>query len=158
MTLICREIIFVAALGLALAVLPRPPAFAHGGQIEVNNSGPRGPITLSTVQTKALGLLTVQATLRPIAHLLRTHGEVAALPDKQAEVSLRISGNVQAVFVNIGDAVHAGQKLALVQSRVIGNPPPTVAVTAPMDGVIDARNVIAGQSIEPNTAFFSRHS
>lgn len=154
MALIRQEIIFVATLSLALAAMPRPPAFAHGGQIEVNSGGPRGPVTLSVVQTKALGLLTVQATLRPIARLLRTHGEVAALPDKQADVSLRISGNVQAVFVSIGDAVHAGQKLALVQSRVIGNPPPTVAVIAPMDGVIDARNIIAGQSIEPNTALF----
>ncbi len=146
--------VLALAIATAAAALQPSPASAHGGQIEVNQGGTRGPVTLSATQTKMLDLQTAQANLRPIAHLLRTNGELAALPDKQAEVSLRISGNVQAVFVNVGDAVRAGQKLALVQSRVIGNPPPTVAVTAPMTGVVDARNVINGQSVEPNTTLF----
>lgn len=129
-------------------------ALGHGGQIEVNAGGPRGPVALSTAQTKALGLQTAQAGLRPIARLLRTNGELAALPDKQAEVSLRISGSVEAVYVNVGDSVRSGQRLAVVQSRVIGNPPPTIAVTAPLTGIIDARTVITGQSVEPNSTLF----
>lgn len=141
-------IIGLAATAISSRVL------AHGGQIEVNEGGPRGPVTLSGAQIKALGLQTVQADFRPLAQLLRTNGSLAALPDKQAEVSLRISGSVQAVFVNVGDTVHVGQRLALVQSRVIGNPPPTVAVIAPMTGVIDARNIITGQSVEPNSTLF----
>lgn len=156
MTIDRPKLVLISALALAVGVatLPVSQLFAHGGQVEVNEGGPRGPVTLTAVQTKALGLQTVEADLRPIEHLLRTNGELAALPDKQAEVSLRISGSVQAVYVNVGDPVRAGQTLALVQSRVIGNPPPTVAVTAPISGVVEARNVIKGQSVEPNTTLF----
>ena len=129
-------------------------AHAHGGQIEVNEGGPRGPVTLTDVQIKSLALQTVKTDFRPIADLLRTNGQLAVLPDRQADVSLRISGSVQAVFVNIGDTVSAGQKLATVQSRIVGNPPPSVDVTAPIAGVVDKRNVIEGQNVEPNTALF----
>lgn len=61
---------------------------------------------------------------------------------------------MQAVYVNLGDPVRKGQKLALVQSRTVGNPPPTIPVLAPIDGLVDARGVIVGQSVEPNTALF----
>lgn len=144
----------LAVLAASASLTLAPRVFAHGGQIEVNEGGPKGPVRLTPVQIKALGLQTVEADLRPIANLLHTNGQLAPLPDKQAEVSLRISGNVTAVWANVGDEVRAGQRLALVQSRVIGDPPPTVAVTAPLSGVIDARNIVKGQSVEPNTTLF----
>lgn len=153
-----RHLMFVSAFVLAGSTIPvalsPEPAFAHGASIDVKAGVPRGSVSLSAVQIKALGLQTVLADLRPISRLLHTHGELAPLSDKQADVSLRISGNVQNVFVNVGDKVQKGQKLALVQSRVIGNPPPSVAVIAPMTGVIDARNIIKGQSVEPNSSLF----
>lgn len=149
-----RQVLFASALALTLNIILPPSAFSHGEQIEVGNGGARGPVSLTVEQAKALGLESVQAELRPIARLLGVNGEVATLPDAQAEVSLRISGNVQAVYVNLGDSVRAGQKLALIQSRTVGNPPPTVVVPAPADGVIDARNIIVGQSVEPNSTLF----
>ena len=126
---------------------------AHGGDIKVSG-GARGPVSLTAAQVKALDLQTVEADLRPVASLLRVNGEVAALPNEQADVSLRISGSVEAVYANLGDRVRKGDRLALVQSRAVGNPPPKVVVHAPMEGVIDARNIIVGQSVEPNTTLF----
>lgn len=149
----CARRYLIAAAVFTIAVVTPPTALGHGEQIKVGG-GARGPVSLTAAQITALGLETVAADLRPVARLLSVNGEVAALPDAQAEVSLRISGIVQAVYVNLGDAVHRGQKLALVQSRAVGNPPPTIAVLAPMDGVVDARNVIVGQSVEPDTALF----
>jgi len=143
----------VAAAVLAIAAISSQAVVGHGGQIK-EAGGKRGPITLTAVQIKALGLQTAVADQRAVARLLSVNGQVAALPDAQAEVSLRISGIVQAVYVNLGDAVRKGQKLALVQSRAVGNPPPTIPVVAPMDGLIDTRGVIVGQSVEPNTALF----
>lgn len=142
----------IAGIALLNVEVPRL-AHAHGEQIETG-AGPKGPIRLTAVQIKALGLQTADAGLRAIASLLTVNGEVAAFPDAQAEVSLRISGSVVAVYVNLGDTVKAGQKLALVQSRVVGNPPPTVTVASPRDGIVDARNVTIGQSVEPNTTLF----
>lgn len=145
----------VTAVLLALVVAVTLPAtvFAHGEEIKLDGAA-RGSVSLTAAQTKALGLELEPAKLRPIADLLEVNGEVQALSDEQADVSLRISGRVDAVYVNLGDHVRQGGKLALIQSRTVGNPPPTVVVRAPMDGVIDARNIIAGQAVEPNTVLF----
>ena len=144
-----------AALVVAtIAVFEATTAFGHGGQIEVTEGGQKGPVSLNADQVKALDLKTVQADMRALSRLLRVHGELAPLSDAQAVVSLRISGNVQAVYAGPGDFVRKGQRLALVQSRVIGNPPPVVAVTAPIAGIVDTRDVAVGQSIEPDTILF----
>ena len=142
-----------AALVLVIAAALPATGFAHGEEIKLGGAA-RGAVALTGAQTKALGLKLVQVGPRAIADLLRVNGEVKALPDEQADVSLRISGRVDAVYVNLGDAVRKGDRLALIQSRTVGNPPPTVLVRAPMNGVIDARNIIMGQAVEPNTTLF----
>ncbi len=77
------------------------------------------------------------------------------MPNSQADASVRINGQVTDLYANVGDMVHKGQKLAKVQSFLVGDPPPSVEVMAPLNGVIDARNVKLGQSVQPNTALFS---
>jgi len=144
---------FAAVGALVIAVTLPATGFAHGEDIKLGGEV-RGPVSLTAAQTSALGLELEQTKLRPIADLLDVNGEVKALPDEQADVSLRISGRVAAVYVNLGDAVRKGEKLALIQSRAVGNPPPTIVVRAPMDGVIDERNIIVGQAVEPNTTLF----
>jgi membrane fusion protein, heavy metal efflux system len=129
-------------------------AFGHGGQIDVGGGGAKGPVTLNTAQISALDLKTSQAEMRPVAHLLGLTGEVEALPSGQAIASLRISGTVEAIYANPGDLVKRGQRLALIQSRVVGNPPPVVAVVSPIDGVVDTRDVALGQGVDPGTALF----
>ncbi len=130
-----------------------PPAFAHGGQIETG-SGVHGPVQLSAAQQKAIALQWVPAGVRPLPRVLNLNGEVQLLPNRQADVSLRISGQIKALYANPGDTVRTGQRLALVQSRLVGDPPPSVTITAPMSGVIDARNAVLGQAVEPNTVLF----
>ena len=128
-------------------------AFAHGEQIEVGG-GARGPVQLSAAQQKAIALKLATAGPHPLATLLTVNGEVQLLPDRQADVSLRISGQVKEVYANLGDKVAVGQRLVLVQSRLVGDPPPSVTIAAPRSGVIDARNVSVGQAVEPNTVLF----
>ena len=140
------------AIGVPSTFAPRP-ALAHGGQIETSG-GTHGPISLTPAQVKALGVQTAPAGERPMETLLAVHGELAALPNAQADVSLRISGTVRVVYVNLGDRVRKGDKLALIESRVVGSPPPSVVIPAPLDGIVDARNIIVGQSVEPNTTLF----
>ena len=142
---------------LFLAFLAAPgavsSAFAHGGEIETGN-GAHGPVELSAAQQKAIALQLTTASRRPISTELNLNGEVQLLPNKQADVSLRISGQVKALYANLGETVRSGQRLVLVQSRLVGDPPPSVIITAPMNGVIDARNVALGQAVEPNTILF----
>ena len=143
-------------LGLSLLVgLGAPTAvFAHGGEIEVGGGGPRGPVELSAAQQGAIALETKTAGPHPIATVLPVNGEVQLLPDRQADVSLRISGQIMEVSAKLGDSVRAGERLGLVQSRLVGAPPAGVEISAPMSGLIDVRNVVVGQAIEPNTQIF----
>ncbi|AAU27114.1 TPA: efflux RND transporter periplasmic adaptor subunit [Legionella pneumophila] len=145
----------MALISLFLSLLaPIQGCFAHGEEIEVSEGGAKGPVHLTPQQTKMLGIKVVEATNRPMAQILGLNGQVQLLPDAQADVSIRISGSVTAIDVNLGDNVKAGQRLATVQSRLVGNPPPSVAVTAPIAGIIDARNINLGQAVEPNTVLF----
>ena len=128
-------------------------AFAHGGEIEVGG-GAKGPVHLSQAQQTALGLKLVAADQRPLSELLNLNGEIQLLAGKQADVSTRISGQITATYVSLGDAVKAGQRIARVQSRLVGNPPPSVDVTAPMSGIVDTVNVSIGQSVEPTTVLY----
>ncbi len=128
-------------------------AAAHGDEIAVGG-GTRGPVVLTEQQQKAIDLKIALADLRALDQILNVNGEVQLLPERQAVVSTRISGQVKALYVGLGDKVSTGQPLARVESRLSGNPPPSVAITAPMAGVIDERSVTLGQSIEPNTTLF----
>ncbi|MCP0912893.1 efflux RND transporter periplasmic adaptor subunit [Legionella sp. 27cVA30] len=127
---------------------------AHGEEIEVSTSGPAQSVTLTSEQTKMLGIEVSEATARPIVEFLTLNGQIKLLPNAQADVSVRISGAVTDIIANLGDLVSKGQVLATVQSRLIGDPPPSIAVKAPISGVIDARNVNLGQAVEPNTVLF----
>ncbi len=138
---------------LIFLLLPMSQAFAHGGKIEIGG-GARGPVQLSDVQQKAIALKLAPVGFRPIETVLNLNGEVQLLPNRQTDVTLRISGQVKTLFANLGETVRSGQALVRIQSRLVGNPPPKVTVTAPMSGVIDARNITLGQAVEPNTVLF----
>jgi len=146
---------FIKKMSLLLlcTLFTLPQAFAHGGQIELGG-GARGPVHLTDRQKQAIALQTVVADLQEINKELNINGQIQLLPNNQADVSLRISGQVKVLYSNLGDRVKVGQKLAKVESRLSGNPPPTVSITAPMSGVIDARNVNIGQAVEPNMVLF----
>ncbi|MBA2648033.1 MAG: efflux RND transporter periplasmic adaptor subunit [Legionella sp.] len=130
------------------------PTFSHGEEIKINSGAQKGPVTLSIAQEKMLEIKTSPVSMRPLAELLKLNGQIELLPNAQADVSVRISGSVVAIDANLGDEVKAKQRLAVIQSRLIGNPPPSVGVNAPMAGLIDARNVNLGQAVEPNTVLF----
>ncbi len=144
-----------AALGIAMALMPAIPGpiFAHGGAIELGE-GAKGPVSLSAAQAKAIGLTVGTADFRPLADLLTLNGEIQLLVDRQAQVSTRISGQVTALYVQLGDRVKAGQRLARIQARLVGDPPPSIDVSSPKGGIVDAVNIALGQSIEPASPLF----
>lgn len=146
-------------MGLALAVAvfagatAVTPAFAHGEQIKVGG-GAKGPVTLTAAQQAALGLKVEAASPRPLSELLHLNGEVRPVAGRQADVSTRISGQITQIYATLGQSVRQGQRLARVQSRLVGGPPPSVDVIAPMSGVIDQQTATVGQSVEPASTLF----
>lgn len=145
-------IILTGAMIVTLGIVVAPQVFSHGEQLKVG--GIKGPVALSPAQQKTLDLKLVAADLRPMSEMLHLNGEVRLLPGRQADVSTRISGQITAVYANLGDTVRAGQRLARVQSRLVGNPPPSVDIVAPTSGVIDTLSVSVGQAVEPSTSVF----
>lgn len=76
-------------------------------------------VKLSPEEMRNIGLKTVAADLRPIETVVRATGIVKPHPDREAQVSSRVSGKVVGLFANTGDAVRKGQRLAEVQSAEI---------------------------------------
>ena len=138
---------------LCFTLTAAPRAFAHGDQIEVGG-GARGPITLNATQRQAIGLKTAPVDNRTIDTYLQLNGEVRVPPDREANVSTRISGQAKTLYVGLGAVVRAGQPLAKIESRLSGNPPPSVVLTAPISGTIDARAATPGQTVEPDSVLF----
>lgn len=145
-----RDSLCLAALLLAAA--PSHDALAHGGQIETGGDG--GPVTLTRVQMESIGLQTAAADFHSIDTVLPLNGRIMIDPDHHVHVTTRISGRVDQLFARVGDRVEKGQKLAVIQSRQIGEPPPTLEIVAPVSGVVSQRPVTVGDSIEPNTELF----
>ncbi len=129
------------------------PLLAHGGKIEAGE-GASGPVTLTKVQEESIGLQTAKADSRSINTELLLNGSVKVDPDRRAHVTTRISGRIQELLVRVGDRVDKGQKLGAIQSRQLGDPPPTVEVDAPTGGVVNERSVSLGDAVEPNTELF----
>lgn len=127
--------------------------FAHGGQIETGGGG-GGPVVLTKVQQDSIGLETGKADLRSIDSILLLNGSVKIHPDQHAHVTTRIPGRVEQLFARVGDRVEKGQKLAVIQSRQLGDPPPEITVSAPVAGVVNDRGVAIGDSVEPSTELF----
>ena len=135
------------ALALALCVGVRR-AGAHGEQITAGGGG--GPVKLTVAQRAAIGLETDAANLRDIDTVLLLNAAVTYDPNRHVFVSTRIEGRVEQILVNLGERVARDQKLAVIQSRQIGSPPPSVTVMAPIAGVVDDRLVAVGEAVEPN--------
>lgn len=135
------------ALVLTLVVEVRL-AGAHGEQITTGGGG--GPVKLTEAQRAAIGVETDAADLRDIDTVLLLNATVAYDPNRHVFVSTRIEGRVEQILANLGDRVARDQKLAVIQSRQVGDPPPSVTLTAPIAGVVDDRLVALGEAVEPN--------
>jgi membrane fusion protein, heavy metal efflux system len=123
-------------------------ARAHGEQLTAGGGG--GPVRLSAEQRETIGLTTATADFRDIDEILVLNGVVAPDPDRRVFVSTRIEGRVETILVTLGEQVSRGQKLAVIQSRLPGTPPPTVTITAPLAGVVEDRLVAPGEAVGPD--------
>ncbi len=109
-----------------------------------------GPIEVSEVAQRNLGLTVGEVELRPVETTLRVIGEIQGDPTRSGTVSSRISGRVSAVYAQVGEQVAKGKQLVEVESLQLGDPPPRVRYGSPVSGVVTDRHVVVGDDVEPN--------
>ncbi len=144
---------------IALALCVTSPALAHEGHADAPGSesaggATTGPIEVSEVAQRNLGLTVEEAELRPIETTLRVIGEIQADPERSGTVSSRISGRVSAVYAQEGERVEKGKPLVEVESLQLGDPPPRVRYASPVSGVVTDRHVVVGDDVEPSRHLF----
>jgi len=127
---------------------------SHGEPSPLAGGSVGGPVKLSPEAKKNLDLQVEEVELKTIENFVKAFGVVEPIPTKVQLVTTRISGRVLKVSVNMGDTVKAGQLLAIMESRQIGDPPPQVEIKTPASGVITEHHVFAGEPIEPDKILF----
>ena len=146
---------FPCLLVLLLLSLPSVEVYAHAGHDHTpgdsDEAAGTGPIQITAEARQNLGVITAEAEVRAIEKVLTTLGQIQPLPGRQAVVSSRIQGRVLSLGVNEGQRVKKGDPVAVIESLQIGDPPPRATYHSPIDGVVTARRVVLGSSVDPNT-------
>jgi cobalt-zinc-cadmium efflux system membrane fusion protein len=114
--------LFAAWLPVLILVLA---VSACGGKPEAADEAPAGEadhglVTLTPEQQRAAGVETAVAERRAMAQGVEVTGVIQAVPDRSAQVGSRVAGRIASVAVNTGDAVRAGDVLAVVDAPELG--------------------------------------
>lgn len=102
-----------------------------------------GRTTIAPDMAASAGIKTAQAGPGIIRENLTLFGRIQPDPQRTRSVVARFPGPIRAMHKNIGDSVKAGEPLATIESNESLQ---TYTVTAPIAGVITARNANAGEA------------
>jgi membrane fusion protein, heavy metal efflux system len=98
---------------------PGAAPHSHGekqGETKMGKEQVDQGLKLNPEERQNIGLKTAPADLRPIEQVIKVAGVVRPHPDREAQVSSRVSGKVVGLFFKVGDTVKKGQRLADIQS------------------------------------------
>ncbi|MGJ8640675.1 MAG: efflux RND transporter periplasmic adaptor subunit [Opitutaceae bacterium] len=129
---------------LCLAVLTATSVHA------VENTRAQNTIILDEIAVKNLRIQTEEAEERDFEKTVFAIGRIEEIPSRRSVLSSRIAGRISALKAYEGDVVEAGDVLATVESRQLGDPPPSVQLKAPQGGLVVASHVRLGQPVEPS--------
>jgi membrane fusion protein, heavy metal efflux system len=107
-------------IGLILLITPSA-VLAHAGHGDEFHSGEQTAPSTDAIQVDAetadrLGLKVEPVTRQSLPFGIQTTGQIEALPSRQVQVTYPVNGTVVQLFVQPGDAVEAGQPLAVITS------------------------------------------
>ena len=122
----------------------------EGGEEGHEETGEEGHIKLTDDQIKTAGITVVQAGPAAIRETLPVYGSVAPNAERVRDVVARFPGIIRSLNKKIGDEVRQGEQLASVESNESLQ---TYAVTAPINGVVIARNSNPGEQTGEKVLF-----
>jgi cobalt-zinc-cadmium efflux system membrane fusion protein len=109
-------------------------------------------IVLDEVGVKNLRIETITAEESEFEESVFALGRIESIPSKSASVSSRIPGRIVELNVHIGDTVQSGDIVAKVESRQPGDPPPVIAIHAPITGLVTTATTRLGDPVDPDKA------
>ena len=77
-------------------------------------------------------------------------GRIEVYPGNRSAISSRISGRALEVLIKLDHPVQKGDPAVVIESRQVGDPPPSVTVYAPISGLVSATHVVPGEPVNPD--------
>lgn len=108
------------------------------------------PIILDPIGIENLQLKTVEVETQAFETTLFAIGRIEEIPARHSVISSRVAGRVSALKVFEGDAVQAGDLIATVETRRLGDPPPSIQLKAPQAGLVITSHLRLGQPVQPD--------
>lgn len=136
---------------LSLSALWLFTSTALGQETALDAERIRNTVMLDEIAASNLGLETALADERDFESTVFAVGRIEEIPAHRYAISSRIAGRAVEILAFEGDHVAAGQIVAQVESRQPGNPPPTIALRSPVDGLVVASHTLPGKPVEPDT-------
>lgn len=142
--------LWLSACGDAEKPAPPAPQAEAGHEEKGGHEEEGGHVALTPEQIKLAGIQLVQAGPAQIRETLPLYGVIAPNAERVREVAARFPGTILNVAKRIGDAVREGEALATVEANESLQ---TYAVSAPLTGVVIARNANPGEQTGDKTLF-----
>lgn len=126
----------------------------HSGFIHAAEDTKRASntVVLDDTGVKNLRIETVEVEETDFEQTIFSLGRIESIPGKVAAVSSRISGRVVELKVAPGDMVKKDDEVAKIESRQPGDPPPVIALKAPLGGLVTRVEKRLGDPLEPENA------
>lgn len=111
---------------------------------------PEEAIVLDATGVANLRLQTVVIEEQAFEKTVFAIGRIEEIPSAQSVLSSRVAGRVTALNFFEGDFVEVGDVVATVETRQIGDPPPSVELKAPQAGLVITSHIRLGQPVQPD--------
>lgn len=108
------------------------------------------PIILDETGVANLRIQTVEVEERDFETTVFAIGRIEEIPSRHSVLSSRVAGRVISLNAFEGDAVAAGDVVATIETRQIGDPPPQVELKAPQGGLVVNSHIRLGQPVQPD--------
>ena len=102
------------------------------------------PIILDATGVANLRIQTVEVEERDFETTVFAIGRIEEIPSKHSVLSSRVAGRVVGLHAFEGDSVAAGDVVATIETRLIGDPPPQVQLKAPQNGLVVESHIRLG--------------
>ncbi|HEY0967354.1 MAG TPA: efflux RND transporter periplasmic adaptor subunit [Opitutaceae bacterium] len=107
-------------------------------------------VVLDETGVSNLRIQTATVEARDFEETVFALGRIEVYPGRRAVVSSRIAGRALEVRIKHDHAVSAGDVAVVIESRQAGDPPPSIALTTPISGLVSTLSVVPGEPVSPD--------